>query len=147
MKKLRDIVINEIGDSSYKFTNKSYKPDQSDAYFNSKNGGAYNAFIRNMSHPKNHVADVYFTNDSMDSMDMTGTEGRHAHKVFSTVKNVIRQHLKANPQITHLNFTSKNDDGGRTKLYHAMAKHIDPDYQHSVSNGETQFNIKADKLR
>jgi len=147
MKKLRDIVINEIGDSSYKFDHRTTQY-HTDAYFNSKNGDRYNAFIRNVGHPKyGATADVSFTNNSKDTMDMTGKEGRHAHKVFGTVKNVIKQHLKANPQITHLNFSAKNDNDGRTKLYHAMSKHLDPDYKHEVDYGETQFSVKADKLR
>jgi hypothetical protein len=63
------------------------------------------------------------------------------------MKTVIKNHLQKNPHITHLQFTSKNEEGGRTKLYHQFSKSIDPDYQHRNLLDSTEFTVKADKLK
>jgi hypothetical protein len=154
--------LHEIFDKSYKFGELSTdRHGSTHARFNSPKG-EYSAFAAN-KHVNNaggymsaqhssegKTADISFdfSNPDMHTDDPTGLEGSESHKIFSSIKTVLKHHLKANPHVTHVMFSSKDSDGGRTKLYHHIAKKIDPNYKSGpYSNSETYFHAKADRLK
>jgi hypothetical protein len=86
---------------------------------------AYEMHIRNNVDNISHV--VFNRNDEVpedkSENDILNDEP-HSHKVFSTIIGAIRHHLKNNPHITHVSFSSL--EPSRTKLYHHLAKRLSP---------------------
>jgi hypothetical protein len=76
-------------------------------------------FRVNIGH-KEGKAHVLFVNHEMDST-MTGQHPRDAHKVIGTVGHIVKQHMAAHKDISHVKFSADADDKGRVKLYDRMA--------------------------
>lgn len=141
MKKLQDIL--EIFDQSFKYKqHPAYRhaDNNTNVYFITPNKEEYSVNIRNHRREQ-HRATLTFDNVTHDSDEITGTQRKHVHKIFGTVKSIVNNHVFNNPHTTHIEFSSKNDEPSRTKLYHAMARSINPSYEHSVGAKHTEFSV------
>lgn len=52
------------------------------------------------------------------------SEPGSSHKVFSTVKHIIKDHLKRNPYIKTLKFSANNAEPTRVRLYSKLVKSV-----------------------
>ena len=89
------------------------------------------------------------------SVEFMGSNGRFdrgnhkgtSHKVFSTVKKIIHDHLAAHPHIKHVNFSADTDTGKHTSLanvYDKILRKSGHDF-HSEKSGDYRkdFTVKV----
>jgi hypothetical protein len=53
---------------------------------------------------------------------MSNSEGRNAHRVFSTVLSTTKHYLQNNPDVKGIHFTGEKDSKGRNGTYDMLAK-------------------------
>jgi hypothetical protein len=75
---------------------------------------------------------------------MNKAHPRDAHRVIGTAHHILSKHIAANPDITHMTFSSKHGDDGRTKVYHHLARRLSTGKVRAKSDdidGETRFTF------
>lgn len=125
--------IQEAGDSHYPFKetpnnphwDEDMHPDSANYHFK-VDGEDHFAFIKH--HNARH-AEVLFGKEYPDdpfasSYDLTKDKGTKATKVFSTVHNIIRHHVKTHPDVEHITFTSSKFEPTRASLYSKYTKKL-----------------------
>ena len=78
--------------------------------------------------------------DVLGKMDITNAEGQRAQKVFSTVHEIIKEHLRQHPYVNRIDFSAV--EPSRRRLYTHLVKRLtgtDP-YQ------EGQFEIPRENI-
>jgi hypothetical protein len=107
--------INEAGDSPLLFTTTAINQRGGANYEFEHNGTPYIAFV-NHDKANSNTAHVYFMTKH-GNVGVTGNAGASSGKVMSTMHNIIAHHLKRNPQIHTVLFTSDSTEPSRGKLY------------------------------
>jgi hypothetical protein len=109
--------------------------------FTTDRGNRYDVSVKNDdNHP--NLASVAFTSRAQNgvkshSVPDKSVEPGSAHRVLSTVKDAVGRHIRSNPHVTHLTFSASGREPSKVRLYHHIAKSIDPNYGHdSDSTGE-----------
>ena len=149
MKKLEEIVqLDEIFDSHYRFEqHPEYKPREgrTDMHFYTKNRNHISVNINNFTGSESHVAHIMFDNNGAYNHEEGSEEGKHAHKIFGTIKKIVQHHLDNNPHVTHLEFSGSHEHPAKIKLYHHLAKTIDPNYKTNDRGNANDYYLNIKK--
>lgn len=131
--------IEEVFDSSYPYDYE--RPEENLHQYSFKTPKSKNEYVVEFQHekrPQENIAHLCFVNGIKTGN--TNEEGHSSHKVFSTVKKIIHDHLAKHPFITHLHFTGENSTednnskSSRSSLYgkmlvkHGLTPEIDKGY-------------------
>lgn len=78
----------------------------------------------------------------------SGAERENSHKVFSTVHNIIKQHLADNPDVKSLGFSASKggavgNDGSRATLYRHMIKKFA--HKHTEQHTDYDVNFRVNR--
>ncbi len=140
MKKLRNI-LSEIFNSHYPYTKRDDEFGSTGTF--KTEGGDYTININHSIYGNNAGLSFKDKNNHYDVYGITGKENFSSHKIIGTVKHFAHTHLKANPHIENIMFSSDEKEPTRTKLYHTLAQSIDKNYKswHKPKFG-TRFTLK-----
>lgn len=156
MKSFRQF-LDEMGDSSHEF--KEVKPkkepyaDSSHRYeFKDSAGNTKHVDIHHHSYYDKPHASVTFHDASRekagwDKYDATGELGRHAVRVFSTVKHILKHHAKKHPDLHAFDFDSSHDEPSRVKLYTRLTRSLGGQTNAHDHEGIAHHSVEASKLR
>jgi len=96
-----------------------------------------NSYTVGITHFRNFTKVAF--HDKKFNFGITNSEGKHAHKVFGTVKHIIKHHLSQYPEIKTITFSGSKesinggkglkgtDNSKRTSIYDKALKHYDID--------------------
>lgn len=104
-----------------------------------KNLGFHRVHITNMkSEPTAYVAFL----DNNKNENVTGNYRNNSHRVFSTVKKIVQDHVANHPHITHVTFSGSNQDGHARFYSKMMGRESNPSEVKS-GNMYNTFRIKV----
>lgn len=90
--------------------------------FTTDKGEEYNVRLSSRGHD-GETLDVEFMKETEDGGNTMGiTNTGDAFRVFATVAEAIKQHLKYNPHYKYIIFMAKSSETSRVKLYDAMTR-------------------------
>lgn len=133
--------VNELLNSSYSYKKKKNTSDDHTYTFKADTGHHYNVGI-------NHDGDTAHVAFSQgNTIAKTGSQGNMSHKVFGTVKNIVKDHLDQHPEITKLAFSSSKAEGSRSRLYSTMAKSMTHHHVEHDFGDDTYFLIHKKDIK
>lgn len=147
------VPVNEIMDSHYPYSKDSisYKGVNHDINWYRFNS-PHSKFKVEIAEPhdKTKNLNVSFSSNK-GGVDVSGHEGKAAHRVFSTVHHIIKKHLE-DSGVSGVEFTANKDDDkvSRSKLYSALANkyaHKHEKRSVNVGSGFDEFKIKKNDLK
>jgi len=135
--------ITELFDQPAKFR-KDHKAsvDGQNIYHFNVSGKKYSAHV--LHDEDGERAHVAFAQGN--KINTTNDSPREAHKVIGTVRHVVAQHLKKNPQIKTAQFCADNDEPGRVKLYRHLMKKTASKHLEYDDGEQTHFSFNTGEL-
>src|ERR1700735_2407362 len=107
----------------------------------------YDVGIQHLKHKAGH-AELLFSSVKGD-IHKSGAEKNNAHRIFSTVHHIVKNHMAEHPDIHSLSFSGAKDydyktkggtESSRTRLYRHIAKKFSNKHTEEHTPGSVYFN-------